>query len=151
MPPNPHPGRSCPLGATVRDGGVNFSLFSRTAQGVELLLFDRVDDDQATRVIPIDPATRSYHYWHTFVPGVKPGQLYGYRVQGPFDPRNGLRFDSTKVLLDPYGLGVAAPKDYRRTDAISKSDNARTAMKSVVVDPSAYDWEGVASLHRPSA
>jgi glycogen operon protein len=151
MPPNPHPGRSCPLGATVRDGGVNFSLFSRTAQGVELLLFDRVDDGQPARVIPIDPATRSYHYWHAFVPGVKPGQLYGYRVQGPFDPRNGLRFDATKVLLDPYGLGVAAPKDYRRTDAISKDDNAPTAMKSVVVDPTVYDWEGDTPLFRPSA
>jgi isoamylase len=144
-------GRSAPLGATVRDGGVNFSLFSRCATGVELLLFDRAEDAQPARVIPIDPKTRSYHYWHAFVPGLKAGQLYGCRVQGPFDPVNGLRFDSTKVLLDPYGLGVAAPKSYSRTAAMNRGDNAATARKSVVVDPTAYDWEGDAPLCRPSA
>src|SRR5262245_38158782 len=96
-------GLSCPLGASVMAGGVNFSLFSRTAMGVELLLFDREDDPRASRVIRFDPAAnRTYHYWHTFVPGVRAGQLYGYRVEGPSDPERGLRFDPTKVLLDPY-------------------------------------------------
>src|SRR5262245_59140165 len=151
MNPNQQVGRSAPLGATVRDGGVNFSLYSRCATGVELLLFDQVDDAQSAQVIPIDPKTRSYHYWHTYVPGLKAGQLYGYRVQRPFDPANGLRFDSTKVLLDPYGFGVAAPKNYSRTAAMNKGDNAATALKSVVVDPTAYDWEGDAPLCRPSA
>ncbi len=80
-------GRSSPLGATVVDGGVNFSLFSRTATGVELLFFDREDDAAPSRVVRIDPATnRTYHYWHVFVPGVRPGQLYGYRVEGPSAP-----------------------------------------------------------------
>src|SRR5882672_9323151 len=131
-------GRSSPLGAMVVDGGVNFSLFARTALGVELLLFDREDDAQPARVIRIDPTNRSYHYWHTFVPGVRPGQIYGYRVHGPFDPARGLRFDSSKVLLDPYGRGVVVPKNYSREAASRDGDNTAEAMKSVVVDPRAY-------------
>ena len=102
-------GRSSPLGATVVDGGVNFSLYSRTASGVELLFFDREDDATPSRVVRIDPATnRTYHYWHTFVPGVRPGQIYGYRVEGPSAPARGLRFDSVKVLLDPYPVSARA-------------------------------------------
>ncbi len=102
------------------------------------------------RVIRIDPElNRTYHYWHTFVQGVKPGQIYGYRVQGPYDPADGLRFDPTKVLLDPYGRGVIVPKSYGRDAARIKGDNAATAMKSVVVDPSAYDWEGDVPLKHP--
>jgi glycogen operon protein len=70
-------GRSSPLGATIFPGGVNFSIFSRDASGVELLLFDRKDDARPGRVIHIDPVSnRTYHYWHVFVPGVQPGQLY---------------------------------------------------------------------------
>src|SRR5690349_15433800 len=96
-------GRSFPLGATVIDGGANFSLFSRHAEGVELVLFDREDDDTPSRVVRLDPeANRTYHYWHAFVTGVQPGQLYGYRVTGPWAPDRGLRFDPDKVLLDPY-------------------------------------------------
>src|SRR5262245_7818846 len=131
-----HVGRSSPLGATVADGGVNFSLFSRTATGVELLFFDREDDATPSRVVPIDPATsRTYHYWHVFVPGVLPGQIYGYRVKGRSAPASGLRFDSAKVLLDPYGRGVIVPKSYSREAAQREGDNAATAMKSVVVHP----------------
>jgi glycogen operon protein len=144
--------RPYPIGATVADGGANFCLFSRSAEGVELLLFDREDDARPARTIRFDPAAdRAYHYWHTFVPGVRPGQLYGYRVHGPQDPANGLRFDPTKVLLDPYGRGIVVPKGYTRSAAQNPGDNAVTAMKSVVVDPDAYDWEGDAPLHRPSA
>ena len=85
---------------------------------MELLLFDREDDANPSRVVRIDPATnRTYHYWHVFVPGVRPGQIYGYRVEGPVGPRAGLRFDSTKVLLDPYGRGVVVPKNYSREAA----------------------------------
>jgi isoamylase len=145
-------GRSSPLGATVVAGGINFSVFSRNASGVELLFFDREDDAQPARIISIDPAAnRTYHYWHVFVPRVQPGQLYGYRVQGQRDPANGLTFDSTKVLLDPYGRGVVVPGNYSRDAARREGDNAATAMKSVVVDPSAYDWEGDRVLHRPSS
>jgi isoamylase len=137
-----------PLGATVLPDGVNFSLFSRSATGVELLFFDRDDDRSPARVVRLDPAAnRTYHYWHVFVPGVQAGQLYGYRVSGPSDPANGLRFDPTKVLLDPYGRSVAVPNSYDRGAAASAGDNATTAMKSVVVNPDAYDWEGDAPLH----
>ena len=141
------PGRSSPLGATGVPGGVNFSVFSRNASGMELLLFDREGDARPSRVIPLDPATsRSYHYWHVFVPGLQPGQLYGYRAQRPFDPSRGLRFDPGKVLLDPYGRAVVVPDGYRRIAAAAPGDTAAAAMKSVVVDTSAYDWEGDAPL-----
>ena len=147
-----HCGHSSPLGASVTASGVNFSVFSRSAAAVELLLFDREDNTQPARVVPIDPVTnRTYHYWHVFVPGLKPGQLYGYRVDGPSDPAKGMRFDPTKVLLDPYGRGVVVPKSYSRAAARSKGDNARTSMKSVVVDPDAYDWEGDTPLCRAAS
>ncbi len=144
--------RRChPLGATLAPGGANFSLFSRHAEHVELLLFDRDDDARAARVIGIDASHRTYHYWHAFVPGVNAGQIYAYRVHGPFHPASGHRFDHTKVLLDPYGRGVVVPKKYDRDAAAQRGDNAAVAMKSVVVDPSAYDWEGDAPLRRPSS
>ena len=146
------PGRSAPIGATVADGGVNFSVFSRNATGVELLFFDRQDDSRAARAIALDPATnRTYHYWHAFVPGIQPGQIYAYRVQGPFDPSTGLRFDPTKILLDPYGRGVVVPRNYSREACRLPGDNCATAMKSVVVDPSTYDWEGDVPLKHPSS
>jgi glycogen operon protein len=144
-------GRSFPLGATIAEGGTNFSLFSRSGTGVELLLFERDDAPRPARVINIDPSTsRTYHYWHVFVPGVQAGQIYGYRVEGPFDPAGGMRFDPAKVLLDPYGRAVVVPRGYSRDAARAEGDNTATAMKSVVVDPRTYDWEGDAPLGRPS-
>jgi isoamylase len=145
-------GSSALLGATLCPDGVNFSVYSKHATGIELLLFDHVDNTKTVRTIQIDPTTnRSYHYWHVFVPGVSAGQIYGYRVEGPRDPANGMRFDPDKVLLDPYGRGVVVPDGYRRTIASGPGDNGASAMKSVVVDPSAYNWEGDAPLQRPSA
>src|SRR5579859_3504897 len=103
-PPASGPGRSFPLGATLVNGGANFSVFSRSATRISLLLFDRVEDSLPSRVIPIEPLTnRTYHYWHVFVRGVEAGQIYGFRAHGPFDPAGGLRFDPSKLLLDPYG------------------------------------------------
>jgi isoamylase len=119
-------GRSSPLGATPAPNGVNFSVFSRHATGVQLLLFDGVEDAKGSRAMRVDPGVnRSYYYWHVFVPGVRAGQLYAYRVEGPFDPANGLRFDPTKVLLDPYGRGVAVPQAYGRDAARSPGDKPR--------------------------
>ena len=142
------PGHSSHLGATISHGGVNFSVFSRNAVAVDLLLFDREDDAWPARTISIDPITsRNYHYWHVFVPGLRPGQLYGYRVHGPFDPSTGMRFDPAKVLLDPYGRAVVVPRNYSRDAARFQGDNAATAMKSVVVDAHAYDWQGDTPLH----
>jgi isoamylase len=146
------PGRSTSLGATVYPDGVNFSLYCRNGALVELLLFDHVDDAKPAGVIPLDPSTnRTYHYWHVFVPDLKSAQLYGYRVKGPLEPQRGLRFDEKKVLLDPYGRAVAVPGRYSRMAASGAGDNAASAMKSVVVDTRAYDWEGDAPLTRPAA
>jgi len=145
-------GHSAPLGATRSQAGTNFSLFSRTASAVDLLLFDREDDNAPARVIQLDPVTNhTYHYWHVFVPEVQPGQIYAYRVAGPFHPAFGLRFDPDKILLDPYGRSVIVPRDYSRAAAGSPGDNARTAMKSVVIDSHSYDWEGDVPLHKPSS
>jgi isoamylase len=145
-------GRSFPLGATLSADGTNFSVYSKHATGIELLLFDCVDDDRPKRVISIDPETnRTYHYWHVFVSGVKAGQIYAYRVKGAFDPADGMRFDPAKVLVDPYGRGAVVPKNYSRNAARKKGDNAASAIKSVVTDPRVYDWEGDTPLRRPSS
>jgi isoamylase len=152
MKQNLQAGSSNPLGAALTRGGANFSLFSRSASSVELVFFDRADDSQPSWSIELDPHThRTYHYWHAFVPGVKAGQLYGYHVDGPHDPARGLRFDPAKLLLDPYGRGVAVPSEYSRVAASQPGNNAATAMKSVVVDATAYDWEGDAPPNHPSA
>jgi isoamylase len=150
VPANANRGRSSPLGATPAESGANFSVYSRDASGLELLLFDGENDARPARVISLDPfINRTYHYWHVFVPGVRAGQIYGYRVQGLSDPSMGLRFDGSKVLLDPYGRGVVVPRNYSREEAQREGNNAATAMKSVVVDSSLYDWEGDTPLTRP--
>jgi len=147
-----HAGASTPLGAAVTAGGVNFSVFSKRATGVELLLFEHRDAALPLRTIRLDPVVhRTYHYWHVFVPGVKPGQIYGYRVNGPFEPSTGSRFDAGKVLLDPYGRAVVVPTAYDRAAAQDKGDTTATAMKSVVVDARVYDWEGDSPLRLPSS
>jgi isoamylase len=125
------PGRSFPLGASLVTGGANFSVFAKRASAVQLLLFDDVDDERPSRVV--DLAGRTHHYWHTFVPGLKPGQLYAYRAHGPHAPERGLHFDADKILLDPYGKCVAK------------------SLKSVVVDPDAFDWEDDCPLRTPFA
>ena len=143
-------GKSFPLGATIYPEGVNFSLYSKNSMALELLLFDDVDDSKPARVIKLDPQlNRTFHYWHVFVPGLKPGQMYAYRAYGPFDPKKGHRFDAQKVLLDPYGRGVAIPTNYSREAASRAGDNAAFAMKSVLADLSNYDWEGDAPLYHP--
>ena len=145
-------GSSFPLGATLSPKGVNFSLFSKNSTLVELLLFNHVDDTKPARIISLDPwKNRTYHYWHVLVPDLRPGQIYGYRVQGPFEPQRGLRFDPEKVLIDPYGRAVVIPKRYDSIAASKSGDNCATAMKSVVVDVHAYDWEGDVPLKQPSA
>jgi isoamylase len=135
-------GVSFPLGATVHPDGVNFSVFAKHATAVQLLLFDRVDASEPSRVVDLDPRTqRSYHYWHAFVPAIGAGQLYGYRVDGPFDPYEGHRFDRDKVLIDPYGRCVARPAGWSRAAAGKPGNNCASALKSVVAQPGVYDWE----------
>ena len=142
MKPDTINGQSFPLGATVYPEGVNFCLFSKSCEVLELLLFDRPDDAKPARAIRFHPErNKTFDYWHIFVPGIGAGQLYGYRAYGPFDPDQGDRFDGNKVLLDPYSLAVAVGKHYNRDAAKRPGDNCAQAMKSVVVDPSTYDWE----------
>lgn len=144
------PGRPHPIGASVEADGVNFVVFSKHGTGVDLLLYDHADDASPARVIGLDPgAHRTNHYWHAFVPDVGPGQIYGYRVRGPWAPERGMRFDPDKVLLDPYGRAVAVPAAYDRGAACRPGRNDAHAMKSVVADVSLYDWEGDLPLHRP--
>jgi len=143
----PSAGRSFPIGVTLLPSGANFSVFSRSAAAIELLFFDRLDDARPSRVIPV--ANHTYHYWHVFVPGVQAGQIYGFRAYGPLEPDRGLRFDPSKILLDPYGRAIVVPKNYSRAAARVKGDNTPIAMKSVVTDPEGYDWEGDTPLKRP--
>lgn len=146
------PGLAYPLGATIRPDGVNFSLFSKHSTAVELLLFDQPGDPQPQRVIRLDPQiNKTFYYWHVFVPGLEAGQVYGYRVFGPYNPNRGDRFDGSKVLVDPYTRAVIYDGFYDREAAKRPGDNCAHAMKSVVVDPRSYQWEGDVPLCRPFA
>jgi glycogen operon protein len=142
-------GRSFPIGATVVDGGVNFCVYSKHAMRVELLLFDHAEDAEPAHAIALSPQqNRTYEYWHLYVGGVGAGQLYGYRDAGSSDSA-GLRFDPEKLLVDPYALAVANTENYDRAKAAGAGDNLAVAVKSVVVDPHDYDWEGDTPLERP--
>jgi glycogen operon protein len=144
------PGQSFPVGATITAEGVNFSVYSRDATNVELLLFANPADSEPSHIIYLDSQiNRSFHYWHVFIPGLRAGQAYAFRAHGPFEPRKGLRFDGTKVLLDPYSRAVTVPQSYNRQAARLPGNNAPTAMKSVVADLSAFDWEGDKPLSLP--
>ncbi len=148
------PGASYPLGAHWDGSGVNFALFSEHATRVELCLFYSTDDD--CEYVRLELPEREHHVWSGYVAGLKPGQLYGYRVYGPFDSRQGLLFNSHKLLLDPYARVVARePKwdeslfPYERMGEQTQSsgmlpsttDSAPFAALGMVVD-SDWDWEG---------
>ncbi|MEZ0095579.1 glycogen debranching protein GlgX [Streptacidiphilus sp. EB129] len=156
-PPRPAPGRVSPgrpqpLGATVDEDGVNFSVFSQNADRVELLLFDRHDAPEPSRVIDLDPDLhRSYHFWHCRVQGLAPGQVYAYRMDGPGDTMmTGNRFNPRKVLLDPYAR-ANINSVWDRSQALGTQDNCATSMRSMVVDLDDYDWEGDRPLNTPLA
>ena len=150
------PGRPFPLGATWDGSGTNFSLFSEHAERVELCLFD--DEGAETRV-PV--ADRTLWHWHCYLPGVGPGQRYGYRVHGPYDPEAGHRFNPAKLLIDPYAKAIDGPVDYAAAnvfpyagdggdaDLHADGEDDRDAIpKCVVVDPS-FDWEDDRRPERP--
>ncbi len=143
------PGRPYPQGATWDGGGVNFAMFSEHATKVELCLFDSTTARKETYRIPLPEQTDMV--WHGYLPDVYPGQLYGYRVYGPYEPNNGHRFNPKKVLLDPYaqaigrplkwhdsmfGYRVGNPKEDLSSD---KRDNAAYAPLAVTIDP-AFTW-----------
>ncbi len=142
-------GHTYPLGATVQEDGVNFALFTKNATSVQLLLFDRADDPEPSHVFDLDPRlNKTFYYWHIFVEGIGHGQVYAYRVDGPFRPERGLRFNKLKLLLDPYAKSVASEPHWSRAEAYGFGDNTATAMKNVVIDSSDYDWEGDEPLGR---
>src|ERR1700724_2039453 len=143
------PGAAHPLGITTYSNGVNFSLFSQSATEVALLLFDRLSATEPAQTIRLDPfRNKTFHFWHIFVRGCGPGIFYAFRVDGPADLAAGHRFNSNKVLIGPYARAIT--KDlWKRADAIGSQDNIATSMRCAVVDPSAYDWEGVHPLRRP--
>jgi isoamylase len=146
------PGQPFPLGATVSAGGVNFAIFS-SCTGMELLLFDQPDAPEPSQIIQLDPRrNRTYYYWHIFVSGIGAGQVYAYRAYGEYAPERGLRFDSTKVLLDPYARAIVNWDNYSREAAIEFGlDNCAQALRAVVIDPTTYDWEGDKPLQTPLA
>jgi isoamylase len=142
-------GTPFPIGSSVTATGVNFSVFSYYATRAELLLFDTDDATEPSRIIELVPGpSRTSHYWHVHLPGIKAGQLYGYRISGPYAPESGHRFDPEKVLIDPYARAIST-KNYQRSAAAKPGDNAGTAAKSVVADLSTYDWEGDRPLNHP--
>jgi isoamylase len=140
-----------PLGATWMGNGVNFAIFSEHATGVELCLFDNIEDTEENIRIPVTEQTDQV--WHVFLPDVRPGQLYGFRVSGPYDPERGLRFNSSKLLLDPYAKAIAGEVswademfayvvgDKKEDLAQDFRDDAWGVPKSVVID-TGFDWQG---------
>ena len=148
-------GRALPLGATWDGAGTNFSLFSAQAERVELCLFD--DDGGETR---FELPGRTDLVWHGYLPGVDPGQRYGYRVHGPYLPADGHRFAPAKLLVDPYARAIDGlprwddgrvfgyPPDDLDSETPDGEDDAAAIPKCVVIDP-AFDWEGDQPLARP--
>ncbi|MEM9154509.1 MAG: glycogen debranching protein GlgX [Cyanobacteria bacterium P01_F01_bin.33] len=137
------PGQSYPLGATVMRGGTNFSIYAKGAMALDLLLFDDPEAPQPCRIIPLDRQRHNtFHYWHAFVPNVGHGQVYAYRTYGSHAPERGLRFDDSKVLLDPYARAVVGDELYSRKAASNPGDNTARSLRGVVIDPNRYDWQG---------
>src|SRR4051812_11965402 len=99
------PGQAYPLGATADADGVNFALYAENATKVELCLFKTPQSKK--EFAKIELTERTHHVWHAYIPGLRPGQLYGYRVYGPYEPHNGHRFNHHKLLLDPYAKAIA--------------------------------------------
>lgn len=138
--------------------GVNFALFSERATGVELCLFDNLESQKESFRLPI--SERTDNVWHMFLPDARPGQLYGYRVSGPYEPEQGLRFSAAKLLLDPYAKAIAGDVTWGdemfgyvvgdKKEDLSQDyrDNAWGMPKSVVIDP-AFDWKGDRSPNIP--
>jgi len=139
------PGQPYPLGATFDGNGTNFALFSEIAQGVELCLFDEEGNETRVELTEVDA-----YVWHGYLPAVQPGQRYGYRVHGPWDPGQGLRCNPNKLLLDPYAKATSGDIDWDQSlfgytfgdeDSRNDEDSAPHMTLGVVVNPY-FDWEG---------
>ena len=146
-----YPGDPYPLGATWDGKGVNFALYSENATAVELCLFDYPEDTTESARIRVREV--SHYVWHVYVPDLQPGQLYGYRVYGPYDPHNSHRFNPNKLLIDPYAKAIAGTIHWHDSlfgyeighpeedISFSDLDSAPFIPKSVVIDHH-FDWEG---------
>ena len=146
------PGKPYPLGANWDGKGVNFALFSESATAVKLCLFETGAADSQYSIIELTEQTD--FVWHVYLPGIAPGQRYGYYVEGPFEPQNGLRFNPHKLLLDPYAKAIDGPihwsdavfgypvtdEDEERDLKMDMADSGPYMNKGVVIDPS-FDWE----------
>ena len=146
------PGSAYPLGATYDGSGTNFALFSEVAERVELCLFDKQRNETRIELTEVDA-----HVWHGYLPEVGPGQRYGYRVHGPYDPANGLRCNPNKLLLDPYAKATDGEIDWDQAvfgydfgdeDSRNDEDSAPHMMLGVVINPY-FDWEGDRQPHVP--
>jgi glycogen operon protein len=143
------PGRPFPLGATWDGEGTNFALFSENAERVELCLFDEAGREERLQL-----TERTAFNWHAYLPSVGPGQQYGYRVHGPYDPGRGHRFNASKLLIDPYAKAIDGPVRWDAANTLpyvpsgdpdadlvrDDTDDAAAVPKSIVVDPS-FDWQ----------
>ncbi|CAH0535196.1 Glycogen operon protein GlgX [Vibrio stylophorae] len=141
-------GEPSPLGATVckmhNERGVNFSVFSKDATQVELMLFRDAESPEPFLTLDLEPMVhRQGHYWFIFVANIGHGQHYGYRVRGPHNPRRGQLFDAQKLLVDPYARAIERPKGYDRVSASMPGSTLANGMKSVVVDANRFDWQDV--------
>ena len=155
-------GTPLPLGARMRGNGVNFAIFSRHATGVRLDLFERAEDAAPRRSIILDAArNKTGDIWHVWLEGIRPGQLYGFRVAGPYAPHDGHRFNPNKLVLDPYATAIVSPadRDFQpavgydssspRTDlSFSDVDNTGSAPKCVITHED-FDWHGDQPLRLP--
>jgi isoamylase len=153
-----HIGKPYPLGATWDGNGVNFALYSENAEGVDLCLFNSVEDDVET--IKVRFKERTHHVWHAYIPGLQPGQLYGYRVYGPYKPEEGHRFNAYKLLLDPYAKAISGNLQWHdalfgyeighKDEDLSfhTVDSAPYMPKSVVVNDQ-FNWEDDRPLNIP--
>jgi isoamylase len=147
-------GKPYPLGATWDGKGVNFAIFAANATAVELCLYDSNCKDEKSRIRLIE---KSRQIWHVYVHGVGPGQCYGYRLEGAYEPAEGHRFNSSKLLIDPYAKAISGAVDWHdslfgyelgQDDLVMNTDDSAAFIpKSVVVDQH-YDWEGVSSPAR---
>ena len=144
------PGKPFPLGSSWDGNGINFALFAENATSVELCLFNSENDEEEQTKIRIEEVT--HHVWHAYLPGLNPGQLYAYRVYGPYEPENGHRFNPAKLLVDPYAKAIAG--NIKWDDSVfgyeighededlsmSESNSAAFIPKSIVID-NQFDWE----------
>ncbi len=158
MSPKLRPGKPYPLGATWDREGTNFALYSENAEQVELCLYDPANPNEESTRFALKEVTG--YVWHGYVEGVGPGQLYGYRVYGPYQPEAGLRFNPAKLLMDPYSRALSGRVDWDApvfgyqagsNEADLTSDDRDSAVgvpRSVVIDPS-FDWEGDRHPRRP--